>query len=107
MPEDTGIDIVEPRHVATVSRWIGAVMVREAMEQAKEFDKLPGFALARALVDKEVEDMRGQALMMNLRAVAKAGHDIARTRNVGLETKGNHLRLVIEEMDLADIAEDG
>lgn len=107
MSEDRGIEIVEPKHVAVVSRWIGAVMAQEALEGAKEFDRLPGFALARAIISKEVEDMRGQALMMNLRAVAKAGRDVAKLRNVSLETKGGRLVLNIEEFDLADMAEGG
>lgn len=107
MTEPQTIDITERGHAAVINRWIGQLEALGALEdRSKEFDRLPGFGLALAILQKEAAESRSKAVAENLRAVAKAGISIVDMRHVELETgaKGS-LRLKVTMMDLADLAE--
>ncbi|MES0071863.1 hypothetical protein [Mesorhizobium sp. M0058] len=103
------VEITDRGHAAQVNRWIGQIEALTALEdKAKEFERLPGFGLALAILQKEVAESRSKAVAENLRAIARAGIDVVAVRNVGLETgKNGLLRLTATMMDLADLAEMG
>lgn len=106
MSEPTFIDITDRAHANALSRWMGLVDAELALEKkAKEFERLPGFGLAVALIKAETANARAISVAENCRAVARAGINVADTRAIMLETgpKGS-LRLKVEMMDLADIA---
>lgn len=109
MTDPIPVEITDPGHAMRINRWIGQVEALEALEKkSKEFDRLPGFALAHAILQKEVTEARSIAVAENLRAVARAGIDVAKVRNVGLETTpSGALRLTVTMMDLAELAESG
>ena len=68
---------------------------------------LPGFALAVALVEKEVAEMRAQMAGAVYRCAAKGGHNVSNLRNI-YTTIGKDGTPVIElePADLVDAAEE-
>lgn len=107
--EASKVEISDHGHAMRVNRWIGQVEALQALEEkSKEFDRLPGFGLAHAILQKEVAESRSLAVMENMRAVARAGIDVRQVKSISLETgpKGM-LRLIVEMMDLADLGGGG
>lgn len=104
MTEMKQVKITDPAHAASISEWYGLVRAEHALEQVK-MDALPGFGLAKALIGKEAADARAQAMTANLKAVAREGIDIVQTKNISLEFKRGVPVLLVEMMDLADLAE--
>lgn len=106
MEEPTTVRVTDRAHAALLNRWIGICEAETAVEKrAKEFDRLPGFGLAMALLQKEAAEARSLAVAENLRAVARAGIDVTLVNQISLEMgpKGE-LRLTVTMMDLADMA---
>src|SRR5690242_14630778 len=64
---------------------------------------LPGFALAVALVEKEVAEMRAQMAGAVYRCAAKGGHDVSNLRNI-YTTIGKDGTPVIE-LEAADLVD--
>jgi hypothetical protein len=67
---------------------------------------LPGFALAVALIEKEVAEMRAQMAGAVYRCAAKAGHDVSNLRQIytTIGKDGNPV-IELEAADLVDQAE--
>lgn len=105
MTEPQYVEITDRLHAQVVNRWIGKIEAMAAVEErAKEFDRLPGFGLAIALLQKELAEAKAIAVADNLRACARAGIDIAKTSEIHIETRPNGgLRLKVTMMDLADM----
>lgn len=103
MPETQKIKITDSAHAATISEWAGLARAETTLDQSK-LGSLPGFALAVALVSKEAADARAQAMTANLKAVARAGHDICQTKSISLDFEKGVPVLIVEMMDLADMA---
>ncbi|RUV99354.1 MULTISPECIES: hypothetical protein [unclassified Mesorhizobium] len=102
------IDITEPNHVASVWRYIATIEVLEALKKVPDFQRVPGFSLALALVEKEVAEDKAESVQRNLRAVAATGVDVSKVQRVELEIGPNaSLRLKVVMMDLADLAGGG
>ncbi|MGB3833725.1 MAG: hypothetical protein WA975_17890 [Mesorhizobium sp.] len=109
MADPVFVDITDRSHAAAINRWIGQIEAQTALEEkAKEFDRLPGFGLALAILQKETAESHSMAVAENLRACARAGIKVEETSRIELETgpKGL-LRLKVTMMDLADLAEGG
>lgn len=104
----TVVEITDHAHLAATWRWIGMVEIEQKLGEVPDFQKVPGFGLAMAVVAREIAELRSRNVMSNLGAVAKAGIDVAKVQNVALETgpKGS-LRLMVTMMDLADLAGGG
>ena len=103
MPEVQKIKITDPAHASIISEWVGLTRAEAAIE-AQKMGAMPGYALAAAIVAREVADARAQAMTANLKAVAKAGIDIVLTKNISLIFEQGIPVLQVELMDLADIA---
>lgn len=91
-----------------ISELHGAAIVLAALKDEKDNAKsaLPGFALALALVEKEVADMRAQMAGAVYRCAAKAGHDIAKLSSIYTSIgKDGTPRIEIAAADLVDQAE--
>jgi hypothetical protein len=102
------LEITDRGHAAALLRFIGMSEAREALRAVPDFKRVPGFALAEAVLDSELGQHRAAIVMENLRAVARAGVDVAKTKTVTLETgAGGLLRLAVTMMDLADLAGGG
>jgi len=99
---DIRLPITSPVHAARLSRWYGGLVVLDALKAVADFDKLPGFALAMATVEREVATMHSAAVTQNLQALVRAGHDITAVISIDLEYEAGQPVLVVKPMDLAD-----
>lgn len=106
MSDEIKVKITDPAHVAKITEWYGALQVRAALADVKEFQKLPGFGLAMAIVERETATMQAAAVADNLKAIARAGHDITTIAGINLEFERGRPVLSIRPMDLADMAEE-
>lgn len=90
-----------------ISELHGAAIVLSAlMDGDKPKSALPGFALAVAMVEKEVADMRAQMAGAVYRCAAKAGHDISNVRSIYTTIGKDGTPVIeIEAADLVDAAE--
>lgn len=109
MAEPIYVEITDRKHAAGLNRWIGKAEAYEALKaKAKDFDRLPGFGLAMAILEAEVAHDRSMNVAENLRCLARAGHDVGRSKQVELELGPNGLqRLKVIMMDLADLGREG
>lgn len=72
-----------PKQQGVVWRLQGAAEVLSALDHMEKRGPCgPGFALAKAIAEKEVADLRVLLAQSALRAAAAAGHDIGRTPGV-------------------------
>lgn len=66
-----------------ISEFHGGAFVLDAlMDGEKPKSSLPGFALAVALVEKQIADMRAQMAGAVYRCAARAGHDISNVTSI-------------------------
>lgn len=109
MPDPIFVEITDHDHAGVLNRRIGKIEAEEALSgKAKEFERLPGFGLALAILQRETAESRSTAMAENLRAVARAGIKVENTKQIQLETgpRGS-LRLKVTMLDLADLAGEG
>lgn len=91
-----------------ISELHGAAIALSALmtDDQKPKSQLPGFAMALALVEKEVAEMRAQMAGAVYRCAAKAGHDISNVRGIYTRVgKDGTPHIEIEAADLVDAAE--
>ncbi len=106
MSEPIHVDITDRKHLAALWRWLALLEHAEVLAAVPEFQKVPGFGLASALLDKEIAEEKSAAVMLNLRAVARAGIDVVKVSQMHVETvPDGRVRLKVTMMDLADMAE--
>lgn len=106
MSEPIHVDITDRKHLAALWRWLTLLEHAEVLKGVPEFQKVPGYGLASALLDKQVAEEKSAAVMLNLRAVARADIDVAKVSQIHVETKADgRMRLKVIMMDLADMAE--
>ena len=92
----------------TASVWLlsGAL---QALDEMTRIDgasaKLPGFALALAVVERAVADLRVSLSTVALIAAAKSGADVGNSRGVVTSIEDYEVVLTVEPMDLADMME--
>ncbi|MDB5606674.1 MAG: hypothetical protein JWP25_3574 [Bradyrhizobium sp.] len=77
----------------------------EALGGATPLSTLPGFILARALLEKKMADYRLTMSSEIYRAVARAGHDIGKVSSIFTEIKAGKPCILIEFADLVEQAE--
>lgn len=92
-----------PKTLKIFHRVYGAVEVSETL--AKKGGELPGMALARALADAVVAELRAELAGQVLREAAAQGHDITKTKFIwsGFDAQGAYLQ--VEPYDLAEQAD--
>jgi hypothetical protein len=83
------VEVTGDGHKHAVGEFYGAHAILDALKDVHERQRAPGFALAMAIAERVEAEMRTKMLGLNLRAVAAAGHDLARVKNISL--KGNML----------------
>lgn len=96
---------VSDKHARVFWQIYGLGLAVEALGGDKPVSALPGFALAKALVEKELAEMRAGHAASAYRAVAAAGHDVSNIRSILSTVDGDRLVLEIEPADLVDVAE--
>lgn len=101
----TDIAITE-KLAGKIWRTYGLAQALEALGGRKPVSVLPGFALAVALVEKELADERANMSGEVYRTAAKAGHDIARASAIYTNIVNGKPTVQIEFADLVDQAED-
>lgn len=88
--------------------WIHAG-ANEVLEELKKIDgstsRLPGFALALAVAERTVADLRADLASIVLRSAAKAGADIGNSKGVFTSFEGFDVVLTVEPLDLAEVME--
>lgn len=97
---------VNDKLAGQIWRTLGLAQAFEALGGSEPKSKLPGFALAVALVEKELADMRAQMAGAVYRAAAKAGHDVASVASIYTDIKDGKPFVQIQPADLVDAAED-
>jgi hypothetical protein len=98
----------DPKTRRVISELHGAAVALTALLPDGKTPKssLPGFALAVALVEKEVAEMRAQMAGAVYRCAAKAGHDIANLRSIYTTVgKDGTPKIELDPADLVDQAE--
>lgn len=99
------VDITDRAHAAVVNKFLGMAEIAMKLEEVPDFQKVPGFGLAIAIVNREVSDLRSQMITQNLKALVADGVDIARLKRVEFESFDHaHIQLRVTMMDLADMA---
>jgi hypothetical protein len=101
MVEHVIVPIVNPDHAVTIGEYFALSTAVKRLEKQAEWAKLPGFALALSLVQTLEAEQRARMTERNMRAVIAAGHDLTTLKLVSLRGPN----LVLEPMDLADLAE--
>lgn len=81
-PEKRTIAVETKKHLAMVNRMYGIAMALEALDQQKASDRLPGFGLAKTVIERELADARASVMHLNLVEVSNAGIDIATVKSV-------------------------
>lgn len=76
------VQIVESIHILKLGEVHGLLAAAEALEKIAPEKQMPGFAFARALIDKIAAEKRALLISRNLATVAKAGVDISRIASV-------------------------
>ena len=97
------VEIAIVRSAAAITGIARAVERMTSVEPALQ--KLPGFGLARALIDRELAEARTQLHGLTLKAAARAGHDISTTKSIAVAFEGETPVLVVTFGDLIDVAE--
>lgn len=94
--------VISELHGAAIA--LGSLLNHDDDRRPKS--SLPGFALAVALVEKEVAEMRAQMAGAVYRCAAKAGHDVSNLKNIytTIGKDGNPV-IELEAADLVDQAE--
>lgn len=92
-----------------ISELHGAALALGALldSEQKPKSQLPGFAMALALVEREIAEMRAQMAGAVYRCAARAGHDISNVRSIYTTVGKDGVPLIqLEAADLVDQAED-
>lgn len=106
MTEGGMIEIKPDRHVERhYYRISGLAIAVEAMGGEKPLSTLPGFALAKALVEKELAEARCDYSRAVYQCAARAGHNIAEIGAMFAAIKDNKLVIELKPSDLVDKAE--
>lgn len=72
-------------HKHQIGVFYGLAQALDALQAVPQERRVPGFNYALALVQMEEAEARAQMMGLNLRAVAVAGHDITRVKNIALQ----------------------
>ena len=89
----------------SVMRAVGVGHVLDALRTQNEFQCLPGFALALALAEGVMADMRASIGGDTLREAHRAGFDIGQSKAIYTTLRDGKPAIEIEMLDLADLAE--
>lgn len=104
MTERIAIKISEKLH-GMIWRTYGLAQAFEALGGDKPKSQLPGFALAVALIEKELADHRANVSGEVYRSAARAGHDIGKAAAIYTDIKDGKPHVAIEYADLVEQAE--
>lgn len=108
MSDSRFIEITDRAQAAIVNRWLGMAEIAMKLEEVPDFQRVPGFGLAVAIVNREVSDLRSQMVMRNIKAIAAAGIDITQIKTVEFaNSPSESVSLKVTMMDLADMAMEG
>lgn len=105
MGERQTIEVKNPALAANAMRAVGVWHVLGALRAQHEFTRLPGFALALALAEGVMADMRASIGADALREAHRAGFDIGQSKAVYTTLRNGKAALEIEMLDFADLAE--
>jgi hypothetical protein len=86
---------------------VGLVTAREALGGDKPKCTLPGFAMAIALVEKEVAEQRARSCASAYRAAARAGFDVSKVSQIHTLVIDGDVGFEVTEGDLIDLAAAG
>lgn len=103
MSEATEFELTDWNALADLWRLEGALRMLAKIDENKA--TIPGFALARALVDAAVNDMRVTYTHRLFRVVARQGIDASKMKAIVSEPRGAKTFIVCEPYDFADLSE--
>jgi hypothetical protein len=93
---------VPPTLAAKIWRCVGLAQAFEALGGNKPKSQLPGFALALALIEKDLADERANMSGEVYRTAARAGFDVAKVAGIYTSIEGGKPCVEIEFADLVD-----
>lgn len=106
MGERHTIEVKNPALGNGVMRAVGVGHVLDALRPQPEFHRLPGFALALAMAERMMADMRASIARDTLREAHRAGLDIGQSKAIYTTMKDGKPALEIEMLDLAEQPEE-
>lgn len=86
---------------------VGLVMALEALGGDKPKSTMPGFAMAIALVEREIAEQRARNCAAAYRAAARAGFDVSKVTQIHTLVIDGDVCFEVTEGDLIDRAEMG
>lgn len=98
---------VDDKLAGEIWQTYGLAMAFEILGGATPKSALPGFALALALVEKELAEQRARMAGAVYRAAARAGHDVANVASIYTNIKDGRPVVEVEPADLVTRAEGG
>lgn len=98
--EKRTIAVESKKHLAMVNRMYGIAMALDALDQQKASDRLPGFGLAKTVIERELADARASVMHLNLVEIANAGIDIATVQTAIVVGKYSHPKIEVTFHDL-------
>lgn len=97
--------IADDKLAGVIWQTYGMAAAFDALGGTKPKSTLPGFALALALVEKELAEQRAIMSGAVYRAAARAGHDISKVSSIFTTIKNSKPQIEVEFADLVEQAE--
>ena len=101
MTGEVRVTITDPKHLLRTGEYLGLASASTLLEEAGH-EKLPGFALASAIIEGERRRLQAALIDQNLRLAARRGVDIATHRLDSISATD----IVFKPLDLAEMAEE-
>ena len=100
MTDKRTIAVEGKKHISLIGRLYGLGQALSALDDMKQHDKLPGFGLARTLIEREIAEVKSTVLHLNLVACSDAGENIATVKEAALCGSVNDPQIEITFHDL-------
>lgn len=104
-PAAQRVTVTSTKHAVKIGCLEGLVATAERLKAQTNGDKLPGFALALSIVERDVADARSSLIYDNLRLAAKGGIDVTTMASLSMGYENGKWFLEAKPMDLADMGE--
>ena len=104
-PAAQRVTVTSSKHLEKIGRLDGLIQTAERLKAQPNGAKMPGFALAMSIVERDVAEARGELIYDNLRLAAKGGIDVTTIATLNMVREHGKWFLEATPMDLADMGE--
>jgi hypothetical protein len=106
-PNETVIEVADTKVLQEWNILVGICECRGELDEHKAHERLPGFALASALVSKALARAQTRYSQAAYKYAAQRGIDVANASQLYLEVRKGKVVMVFKPMDLVNLAESG